>query len=233
MEKGIASPFFKIAQGQDLTRERGYNPLLHIVMFLDPSKPIDRHRVNLPHWQQGEAWLFVTWRLADSLPVAVVKKLDERRKLWEGAHPKPWGVEELKEHNRLFTLAFEELLDDAHGSCALRDPALCKLVADAILHFHGERYMIDSFVVMPNHVHVLFHPTGEHKLEDIVGSWKRFSARGINKVLEKEGTLWQRECWDRLVRSERHFKWARDYIRKNPEKLPAGTFLLWQYGEGD
>ncbi len=187
----------------------------------------------MPHWQQGEAWLFVTWRLADSLPVAVVKKLDERRKLWEGAHPKPWGVEELKEHNRLFTLAFEELLDDAHGSCALRNPVLCRMVADAILHFQGERYALDSFVVMPNHVHVLFHPMGEHKMEDIVGSWKRFSARGINKALEKEGALWQREYWDRLVRSERHFKWARDYIKRNPEKLAAGTFLLWEYGEGD
>lgn len=202
-------------------------------MFFDSSKPIDRHRVNLPHWQQGEVWLFVTWRQGDSLPESVVKKLDDRRKLWEASHPKPWGDEELKEHNRLFTLAFEELLDDAHGSCVLRDPALCKRVADALLHFHGARYALDCFVVMPNHVHVLFRPLGENKLADIVGSWKRFTARRINEALGKEGALWQREYWDRLVRGERHFKWAREYIRRNPDKLAAGTFLLWEYGEGD
>jgi type I restriction enzyme R subunit len=209
------------------------SPYYKAVVFLDPSKEISRHRVNLPHWQQGEVWLFVTWRLADSLPVAVVRKLEARRKEWEAAHPKPWDEEAMNEHNRLFTLAFEKLLDDAHGSCVLKDPGMSALVAEALVHFHGERYLMDCFVVMPNHVHVLFRPLGENRLEDIVGSWKRFTARRINKALGRTGPLWQREYWDRLVRGERHFAWARDYIRKNPEKLPEGTFRLLQYGEGD
>ena len=106
------------------------------------------------------------------------------------------------------------------------------MVADALLHFHGERYALDRFVVMPNHVHVLFHPLAENKLADIVGSWKRFTSRGINKELRREGALWQREYWDRLVRSERHFRWVREYIDRNPEKLPLGTFRHWEYGEG-
>jgi type I restriction enzyme R subunit len=201
-------------------------------MFLDPDKKIDKHRVNLPHWQQGETWLFVTWRLADSLPEAVVRKLDEHRNGWMAAHPKPWADEVKKEHNRLFTLAFESLLDDAHGSCVLRNPAFSGIVADALRHFHGDRYALDRFVVMPNHVHVLFHPLDENRLADIVGSWKRFTSREINQVLGREGALWQREYWDRLVRSERHFQWVRDYIDRNPEQLPAGTFRLWKYGEG-
>jgi hypothetical protein len=49
-------------------------------MYLNPYKPIDRHTVNLPHWQQGETWIFVTWRLADSLPKSVVEKLNEQKK---------------------------------------------------------------------------------------------------------------------------------------------------------
>jgi Transposase IS200 like len=201
-------------------------------MFLDPDKKIEKHRVNLPHWQQGEAWLFVTWRLADSLPESVVQKLDVQRKQWEAAHPKPWAEEQRKEHNRLFTLAFESLLDDAHGSCLLKDSVFSGMVADALLHFHGKRYALDRFVVMPNHVHVLFQPMAENKLSDIVGTWKRFSARGINKALGQEGALWQREYWDRLVRGERHFRWVREYIDRNPEKLSPGTFRLWEYGEG-
>jgi hypothetical protein len=205
---------------------------ISISMFLDPNKTIDKHRVNLPHWQQGEAWLFVTWRLGDSLPEEVVRKLNEHRKQWEAAHPKPWSDEERKVHNRLFTLAFKSLLDDAHGSCVLGNPAMSRVVENALLHFQGERYVLECFVVMPNHVHVLFRPLGDNKLSDILGSWKRFTAREINKVLGREGALWQREYWDRLVRSERHFQWARDYIDRNPEKLPPGTFLLWKYGEG-
>jgi hypothetical protein len=201
-------------------------------MFLDPSQKIDKHRVNLPHWQQGEVWIFVTWRLADSLPEAVVRKLDERRKDWEAAHPKPWDEEEMKTHNRLFTLAFEALLDDAHGSCVMKDPAISEIVEGALRFFDGDRYVLDCYVIMPNHVHVLFHPKGENKLEDIVGSWKRFTALEINRRLGREGPLWQREYWDRLMRGEGHFRWTQRYIAKNPEKLAPGTFRLWQYGEG-
>lgn len=29
-------------------------------MFLNPDKTIKRNTVNLPHWQQGETWIFVT-----------------------------------------------------------------------------------------------------------------------------------------------------------------------------
>lgn len=130
-------------------------------MFLDPEKKIEKHRVNSPHWQQGEVWIFVKWRLADSLPEAVVRKLDAHRKHWEAAHPQPWSNEEKKEHNRLYTLAFETLLDDAHGSCVLKNPAMYGKVADARLHFNEERYALDCFVVMPNHVHVLFQPLGK------------------------------------------------------------------------
>jgi hypothetical protein len=239
LRQGDAIPFsifqrglHLLGEGVDIWRFSAKMIEASSLMFLDPDKKIDKHRVNLPHWQQGETWLFVTWRLADSLPEAVVRKLDERRKQWEAAHPKPWSDEERNVYNRLFTLAFESLLDDAHGSCVLGNPAMSRVVGDALLHFHGERYVLDRFVVMPNHVHVLFQSLGEHKLADIVGSWKRFTSREINKALGREGALWQREYWDRLVRSERHFQWARDYIDRNPENLRPGTFRLWQYGEG-
>lgn len=199
-------------------------------MFLDPEKPIEKHRINLPHWQQGDTWVFVTWRLADSLPEGAVRKIIQQRDDWEIFHPKPWGEEALKEYSRLFTLRFESLLDDCHGSCCLRAPSIAKIVADALLHFDGERYLIYSFVVMPNHIHILFHALGEHRLENILHSWKRFTSREINKTLGKAGRLWQSEYWDRLIRSQKHLDWVRGYIAANPSKLPPGTSLLWRMG---
>jgi hypothetical protein len=118
-------------------------------MFLNPNQPIDRHRVNLLHWQQGETWVFVTWRLADSLPKAVVEKLAAQRMTWEKNHPQPWNQAELKERSRKFTLGFEALLDDAHGECLLARERCRELVSGALLHFHGERYHLDHFVIMP------------------------------------------------------------------------------------
>ena len=43
-------------------------------MFLDPEKPISKHRINLPHWRQEGTWVFVTWRQADSLPESAVSR---------------------------------------------------------------------------------------------------------------------------------------------------------------
>ncbi len=197
-------------------------------MFLDPEAPIEKHRANLPHWQQGNVWIFLTWRLADSLPENVIRKIREQREDWEKAHPQPWDEEAVKERNRLFTLRYEELLDDSHGSCRLRETAVSKIVAEALLHFDGDRYEMASFVVMPNHVHALFRPLGEHLLEEIVHSWKSFSAKKINGLLGRSGTLWQKENWDRLIRSQKHFDWAKRYIAKNPGKLRESDFRLYE-----
>ncbi|MEO5711887.1 MAG: hypothetical protein ABIT37_00215 [Luteolibacter sp.] len=63
-------------------------------------------------------------------------------------------------------------------------------------------------------------------------SWKRFTAREINKATGNAGELWQREYWDRLIRSQRHFDWTREYILKNPLNLHPDSYRLWQCGEG-
>jgi len=100
----------------------------------------------------------------------------------------------------------------------LKDPENSRIAADTLRHFDGERYELASFVVMPNHVHVLFRPLGKHVLAGIVKSWKGFSAREINKRIGKTGALWQDEYWDRLIRSEQHFFKVAEYIRENPLK---------------
>lgn len=68
---------------------------------------------------------------------------------------------------------------------------------------------------MPNHVHVLCQPMEGRTLSGIVASWKKFTARQINDVLGQEGMLWQKESFDTLVRSERHFQDVVRYIKKN------------------
>ena len=88
-----------------------------------------------------------------------------------------------------------------------------------------------SYVVMPNHVHALFRLDDEHVLEDLIHSWKRFTARKINQENGRVGKLWQREYWDRMIRSERHFFHVISYIKNNPIKagLREDQFLLKPY----
>ena len=195
--------------------------------FLDRHAEIVRHKTNLPHWQQPGSTFFVTFRLADSLPASLLAPWREARDAWFLLHPKPWDAEREREYHARFTDRIEQWLDAGHGACILRDPAAARAVGESLAHFEGERCRQHAWVVMPNHVHVLFSLVGDWRLEQLVHSWKSFSAHQINAVLYREGTLWQRDYHDRLVRDAAHFERCRAYIMDNPRQagLGAGSFL--------
>ena len=183
--------------------------------FFDPRTEVDKRLNRLPHWQQGQVWVFVTWRLADSLPKTKLDEWYAEKEIWLNHHPKPWDENTETEYQKRFSLKIEEWLDQGIGSCVLNDPVLAGIVANALHHFDGEHYSLGSFVVMPNHVHVLFRPLGGYTLPDIMKSWKGFTAREINKRLDKSGKLWQEDYFDRLIRDEKHFIRVTQYIREN------------------
>jgi REP element-mobilizing transposase RayT len=112
----------------------------------------------------------------------------------------------------------------------LRRLECAQIVAETLRHFEGERLVMISFVVMPNHVHALFVQNPEWVLEKLTHSWKRFTTRQINKLLGRSGSFWQRDYFDRLVRDEKHFANCVRYIRRNPEKanLSPSEFVLWE-----
>jgi type I restriction enzyme R subunit len=195
--------------------------------YLDPEEDIAKTWHNLPHWQQNNAWIFVTYRLADSLPEAKLKVWQEEKDRWLNFYPKPWTPSQEREYHRRFSDRVNNWLDQGYGSCLLARPDLSEIVANAFHHFDGERYLMNSFVVMPNHVHLLFSPHENHLLPDLLHTWKRFTAREINKRLDQKGPLWQADYWDRLIRSKEHFDWVRDYIIRNPKNLPNEKFHLY------
>src|SRR4029077_8626429 len=175
--------------------------------FLDPYSDIDIHEHHLPHWQQGDVFYFVTYRLADALPAGKLGEWRDEKNVWMRRHPEPWDAKTEAEYHRLFSNRIDEWLDAGHGSRILRQPALARIVADAFHHFDGKRYDLDSFVVMPNHVHVLFRLRAGEALEKVVHSWKSFTAKEINRARERgrlarTGQVWQEEYWDRMIRNE-------------------------------
>ena len=119
-------------------------------------------------------------------------------------------------------------MDNCHGSCLLKDEANAEIVAEAIEHFDHNRYLLFGYVIMPNHVHLLVSPAPDHSLSSILQSWKRFSAREINKRNQTNGTIWQTESFDHIARSAAQLNHFQDYLRENPQKanLHVGQFLL-------
>ena len=69
-------------------------------------------------------------------------------------------------------------MDEGRGSCVLRETDNAEILCRCLLKFDGERYLIHSYVVMPNHAHILFSLAEGQTLEDVVGAWKRYSAIG-------------------------------------------------------
>jgi putative transposase len=82
---------------------------------------------------------------------------------------------------------------------------------------------------MPNHVHLVVRPFEGRELEEIVQSWKRFTAVVVNRHLERSGTLWQEESFDRIVRDEEHLWRVLQYIGRNPllAGLDGGVCVPW------
>jgi REP element-mobilizing transposase RayT len=197
--------------------------------FLDPNAPIDIHEHRLPHWQQDGVVYFVTWRLADSLPQAKLAQLQQDKDIWLRSHPAPWTEETEEAYHSQFSEQIDEWLDAGEGVCVLRDPKLADVVAAALWHFDGMRYDLEAFVVMPNHVHLMFRVRGGYRLEQVIKSWKGFTANKINERIGQRGCLWQEDYWDRIVQNPRHWRKCFEYIRDNPNraKLKAREYVLF------
>jgi len=178
---------------------------------------------NLPHWSQSCA-TFVTFRLADSLPVEKLAQFKSEREAWLAAHPEPWDELTAAEYRELFPRRFHAWLDAGYGSCILSEPQLRAIVEEALNHFADVRYSLYAYVVMPNHVHVLFMPEEGVDGRDLVADWKRYTARAINVKRGAKGALWQKESYDHLVRDVNEFNAIRAYIRGNSLKLAFDAY---------
>ncbi len=110
----------------------------------------------------------------------------------------------------------EKWLDQGMGECVLRRPNVRGVVKEALQAFDGEQYELGSFVIMPNHLHLIIRPFGGFALEKILQSRKRRTSRLINETLGRSGTLWQQESYDRIVRDAEHLWRVLQYIGKNP-----------------
>lgn len=175
-----------------------------------PSTPRWHSRGYLPHFESAEAIQHVTFHLADSLPQASLRALDEELKLL------PAEKRHVERRKRI-----EAWIDAGHGSCILGKPEIAGMVQTTLLFLDSQRYRLLAWVVMPNHVHALFQPANGWTVAEIVASWKRYTAHKIYEYCRETGarqrsSIWHREYWDRYIRDERHFQQTVAYIHLNP-----------------
>jgi REP element-mobilizing transposase RayT len=194
----------------------------------DPRAGVDRRQgAYLPHWSQESATYFVTFRLADSLPAAVLDgwRAERRQRTCTATDDGLTPVDEQR-LLALFADRIERHLDAGHGACCLGRGGAARIVADALQHFDGERYRLWAWCVMPNHVHVVVEPAEGHALPQLQHTWKSYTAKAINAHLGRSGTLRQPEYFDHLVRSLESFERFVRYVYSNPE---AAGLVDWPW----
>lgn len=209
--------------------------------FFDPGAKTEISQGSLPHWEQANAYYFITWRTADSIPRDVFEQWQTERHVWLKAHGidptlEDWQreIEMLPEYAhrefyRLFTAKWHGLLDACHGECVLKEPEVSLVIEENLRHQDGSKYALEAFLVMPNHVHVLAGVHGRGEMQNLCRNWKRYTAGRINTMLGKEGQFWQWESFDHVVRSAASLEKFKKYILYNPVKarLKKGEFRAW------
>jgi putative transposase len=193
------------------------------------------HR-NLPHYQPAGATLFVTFRLAGSIPATILLELSKKAKCNQAELKRvphsPERTERIdREQRRLFG-QFDQALDQAAtGPFWLRNPEVAALVAESLHHLDGRMYDLLAFCLMPNHVHVVFTPllqdeTEYYALSRIMHSLKGYTAGRANRLLGRTGAFWHHESYDHVVRNAAELERIVTYVLNNPVK--AGLVGDWR-----
>ena len=142
--------------------------------------------------------MFVTWTLHHSLPA--------------------WRFPQAPKSTSADAFAWVDAYLDSRrtGPTFLAQEAVAELVIDS-LHCGAKlgRYQLGPFAIMPNHVHALFLPVISPS--QFLKSLKSATAREANKLLNRTGQpFWQRESYDRWIRSGDEWKRIANHIEENP-----------------
>ena len=88
-----------------------------------------------------------------------------------------------------------------------------------------------AYVFLPDHFHILIHPTGESNFSQIMHSFKFNFTMTYKQNNHYDGSLslWQKRFWDHVIRDELDLENHIHYIHHNPVKHGYVNFMdSWQ-----
>ena len=104
---------------------------------------------------------------------------------------------------------FITINSDERGQAPLLADGVITCVRDAAFHYHGNRWWIHLWLIMPDHIHALLSFPQDQNMIKVVADWKRFVARNA-------GVKWQKGFFDHRLRHDESFVEKAHYIRENP-----------------
>jgi len=200
-----------------------------------------RYHRNLPHIHPEGYPLFITFRLADSLPLDVLQELKAQRER-ELSVLKNQSPDEIYEIEKEYFGRYDAWLDRCvSGPRWLEDKAAADIVADKIHFMNGKYFQLTAYCIMPNHVHLLIESiitnhlrhrgkTAKYPVTDTLRLLKGSTARACNLKLNRSGQFWNHESHDHYVRDEQELERIIKYILYNPVKAElVEDWQKWQF----
>jgi len=175
-------------------------------------------RRHLPHWIPRETAVFVTWRLAGSVP---------RMPRWD--RPSPFVVCHRSPRPSRSTDDEKRSSVPPFGPVCLQDPRIASVVADALLYGESGHhfYRLHAWVVMPNHVHAILWFPVPGQLSVFMQQWKRLSSHHIGGLVQNkfvhyaekiggDDPFWQAKYYPFNLYSEEKVREKLTYMHENP-----------------
>ncbi len=110
-----------------------------------------------------------------------------------------------------------------------------KITLFHIIGGNKKYYHLVSCVVLNDHVHLIIMPNDGYDISRILKGIKGVSARKINKFLNRSGSVWQDESFDRIIRDEKELNEKINYMLNNPLKRGltdnAFAYIGWYLNE--
>nr|WP_262903337.1 transposase [Hymenobacter psoromatis] len=180
---------------------------------------------RLPHRLPPGETIFLTFRLAGSLPQQVINQWREEDELKRNRLELN-SEQRYTEQKRYFGRFDAQLAKADYGPTWLEQPEVAGLVAQALHYFDGKSYDLLCYCLMPNHVHLVVSlPVEAPPLLKTLQRLKGYTATQANKLLLRSGAFWQAESYDHVVRQGELARIIA-YVLENPVK--AGLAADWQ-----
>jgi len=207
--------------------------LKHAIQLIMPPNTYKLfYQRHLPHFQPEGATLFITFRLAGSLPLNVLQTLNEELKRQQ-ININQIDDPELRRQAIYFAQKiifgrWDSGLDNLDGGPRwLADPEIADLVEKSIQNRDQNEYSLDAYCIMPNHIHLVCTPLEREgqfiPISEIMHSLKGSTARYANQILHRQGNFWHHESYDHVVRDHQEYERIINYVMENSIRagLPA------------
>jgi REP element-mobilizing transposase RayT len=152
---------------------------------------------NLPHINIKGYFMFITFRTYDSID-SYVKKINNQ---------------DIKSNKKQYLI--DQYLDNSQNGAYLNGNNI-DILKNIIFEKNNQDYIISSFAIMPNHVHISIGCFED--IKTIIKNIKGKSSYQINKHINKKGIFWLKDYYNKIIKDQNSFDNITKYILNNPIK---------------